>query len=289
MGARARRQQLLLSTATLVGALTGYARGAYATPNCSATGPTVECTGGPFTDAEMIDNTGAPTESLAVTVTPAPFQVNTSDPIALTITGYGEVSFTDSFAASYLEANIAGLEIISNGDTTGGTITPGGVTVETHGTLTGSNAGIYARNYGSGVLNITANGNVTATGSYDTGIFAFDSTAGSGINVTTGANSTVDGDGVGIDARSYGNGPVDVTINGRITSDHGNGLYAKNFTDGTTLTVTTAKGSMINSKLAGMLLKHYGSGAMTITARGDSISSDGAGLQHTTTMARLSP
>ena len=60
------------------------------------------------------------------------------------------------------------LYIRSNGDVTGGN--PGSITVDTNGALTGGNFGVDARNYGSGALSITANGDATA--SSITGIYA---------------------------------------------------------------------------------------------------------------------
>ena len=46
---------------------------------------------------------------------------------------------------------------------------PGSVTVETNGTLTGGDSALIARNYGTGALTVTANGDVTGT--VDRGIY----------------------------------------------------------------------------------------------------------------------
>ena len=55
--------------------------------------------------------------------------------------------------------------------------------------VTGRRDGIFARNYGSGALSVTANGDVTGTTSF--GIYARNS--GSDLDVTTGAGTTVAG------------------------------------------------------------------------------------------------
>ena len=264
------RRQLLLSTATLLGALSGYARGAYAAPNCSATGPTVTCTGGVFSDPEVIDNTGAPTESLEVTGTPAPFQVDTNTGDALTITGYGAVSFTDPFAASYLDSSgyavsgSAALSITSNGDTTGTTVTLGSVTVETAGALTGYYFGIEARNNGSGALNITANGNVTGTYHMGAGIHAVNSAAGTSLEVTTGALTMVSG-ASGILATNSGQGSLSVRANGNVTGTEYYGIFASNSAAGTSLSVTTGADSTIRSNDPGIFASNSGKGSLSVT------------------------
>jgi hypothetical protein len=154
-----------------MGALTGYARSSYAVDPCTAIGPSVQCTGGVFTDPVDLDSTAVPTENLAVTVTPGPFQVKTTTTgDALTITGNGAVSFIDTFAASYLDSSgysrSTALSITSKDYTTGPTVTPGSVTVITHGTLIGGHDGIRAENLGKGALSVKAYGDVKGTVDY---------------------------------------------------------------------------------------------------------------------------
>ncbi|MEZ5827839.1 MAG: hypothetical protein R3D01_05370 [Hyphomicrobiales bacterium] len=83
--------------------------------------------------------------------------------------------------------------------------------------------------------------------------------------MTTGANSTIDGDGVGIERAATAT-ELSITINGGITSDLATASMRRT-SPTARLHVTTAEGSTTNSQQAGMLLKHYGSGAMTVTAR----------------------
>ena len=66
----------------------------------------------------------------------------------------------------------------------------------------GGNYGIRARNYGSGALTVTADGDVTGTNF--AGIFARNSANGTSLNVTTGAGTTVTGGMFGIRALNYG-------------------------------------------------------------------------------------
>ena len=58
------------------------------------------------------------------------------------------------------------LSITSKDYTTGPTVTPGSVTVITHGTLIGGHDGIRAENLGKGALSVKAYGDVKGTVDY---------------------------------------------------------------------------------------------------------------------------
>ena len=71
-------------------------------------------------------------------------------------------------------------------------------------TITGGNRGIYARNLGSGSLNVTTNGDVTGTGATSAGIDARN--YGTDLSVTTDLGTTAVGRNYGIRARNLGSG-----------------------------------------------------------------------------------
>ena len=96
----------------------------------------------------------------ATVSTVAGFSVNAAAGNAITITGDGALSYTDT-NASPLTAPATALYVKSTGDDG---LTPGSVTIDTNGALSGNGYGIKARNNGTGALTITANGNVTGTG-----------------------------------------------------------------------------------------------------------------------------
>ena len=75
------------------------------------------------------------------------------------------------------------------------------VTTGAGSSVTGGTLGIYARNYGSGALTVTADGDVTGTNG--TGINARNFN-GTDLGVTTGAGTTVTGGSNGIVARNSG-------------------------------------------------------------------------------------
>ncbi|BAQ17140.1 hypothetical protein GL4_1686 [Methyloceanibacter caenitepidi] len=282
----------------MLGAAVGYGRTASAVPHCSATGPNVTCSAGVFTDPEIIDNTGDSTQSLAVSVTAPFFRVNTTTGNAMTITGYGAVSFIDSYAASYLDASGfaqgTALSITSSGDTTGTTVTPGSVTVETSGPLIGDTSisptypyygfGIRALNYGGGSLSITTNGDVTG------GAAIGARNEGTSLAVTTGVGTTVAGTYFGIVVDNDGTGPLTITTNGEVTANNSSGCtgpipcsYGIRASNGgspyavTSATVTTNAATTGDD--VGIRVSNVSSGALTITANDDVTGVDRYGIR----------
>lgn len=147
------------------------------------------------------------------------------------------------------------------------TITTGAASV-----VTGANFGINARNFGDGNLTITANGQVI--GESEDGIYALDGSEGDDLTVITGVNSIVTGHDDGIDARNYGSGFLDITANGQVTGQYGDGIYARNShntddDDDVNLTITTGPGSVVVGESDdGIDARNYGSGDLAITANG---------------------
>ena len=87
-------------------------------------------------------------------------------------------------------------------------------------TVTGGFAGFFARDFGSGALDVTANGDVTGINRY--GIIA-QNFHGTNLSVTTGPGTTVTGVVAGIFARNFGSGRLDITVNGDVTGTNHDG------------------------------------------------------------------
>ncbi len=154
------RRRVLLSGTMLVAAAAGYGRRAYGA--CAPTGaPNYQCSGA---NAATQPITAVNNASVS---TVAGFSVNTAAGNAITITGDGALSYTDTNASPLTTTAATGYALfVRSGGAYAGT--PGSVTITTNGALSGF-SGIDARNYGTGAVTVTANGNVTTT---SRGIFA---------------------------------------------------------------------------------------------------------------------
>jgi uncharacterized protein with beta-barrel porin domain len=149
------------------------------------------------------------------------------------------------------------------------------VTTAARTAVTGQTGAIKARNYGTGALTVTANGDVTGTTS--NGIFVSNGTVATALSVTTAAGTTVSGGTAGIFANNSGTGALTITANGDVTGTTGNGISAWNH-DGPALTVTTAAGTTVSGGTSGIYTRHDGAGALTITANGNVTGTSGAGI-----------
>jgi uncharacterized protein with beta-barrel porin domain len=257
LDARSARRRLLMSTATVVGALAGYARQAYAVC-ANVGGSTYQCSG-----ANLVTQT-VNTPNATVSTLPG-FSVDTTVATgnALEITGAGAISYTDVNASPLTAPNIfdTALDVRSTGDIGGGN--PGSITVNINGVLRGGLYGLYAINYGSGATSITANGNATSI--FADGILAVN--YGTSLAVTTGPGTLVGGGISGINAINYGSGALTVTANGNVAGIACCGISAVNY--GTSLTVTTGPGTTVVGGTNGINAINYGSGALTVTANGN--------------------
>ena len=249
----------------LVGALTGYARQAYAACDPNPASPFFVCSGANAATQNilLIDN--------ATVSTVAGFSVDAAAGNAISITGDGALSYTDT-NASYLRAPGTALFIKSNGDAPGPV--PGSVTVDSDGTLIAVDFGIDARNYGSGAVAVTANGDITATDFFGDGINAFNSVAGSDLTVTTGANSTVTAADAAIFANSRGSGALMITANGDLFG--AGGIVAENYF-GTGLSVTTGAGTTAKGTYNGIIALNF-RGTMSIAAYGNVTGTNTVGI-----------
>ena len=247
---RVSRRKLLLSTGTLVGALTGYGR-AYATCDLVVAPNVFECSGAQLTTQQnfLVNN--------AEVSTVAGFGgVVTTDNVAINIQGLGALSFTDSYNAPLTAAQNA-LRIVANVGA------PGSIAVNTNGILTGGNNGIYARNLGvgSGAVDIVATGDVSGTNG--NGIYA-QNINGTGLSIET---ASVSGGTRGIDARNLRSGALggalDIFATGDVVGTSREGIYALN--SGTDLSIETAS---VSGGWYGIRANNSGNGAFDIVATG---------------------
>jgi hypothetical protein len=190
------------------------------------------------------------------------------------------------------------LSVEVNGDVEGGTgvgiyarnvITATGdlsITTGVDTSVTGGQAGILARNFGSHALKIVANGDVVGTNTI--GIFARNGTigtpAGTYLSVTTGPG-TVSGHTYGIQALNYGSGALTITSTGDVTGAASNpdsvGIFALNGYGAVhpngDLSVSTGPGT-VSGAYNGIQASNFGSGALKITTTGDVTGTNKAGI-----------
>ena len=157
------------------------------------------------------------------------------------ITANGKVTGTGSYGIFAVNMLNAGTDLT--------------VTTGQYSDITGSRRGIIAYNLGSGALEITANGAVTGTASF--GIDARNTSSGIDLTITTGQYSDITGGTRGIRARNYG-GVLEITANGKVTGTAGYGIYARNASTGTDLTITTGQYSDITGGYYGVFAKNFG-------------------------------
>ncbi|WP_390585925.1 beta strand repeat-containing protein [Erythrobacter sp. MTPC3] len=124
------------------------------------------------------------------------------------------------------------------------------------GTVTGSTAGIYAQNDGTGILSITT-ADVTAGSSF--GILVLN--AGTDVVVDTSAGTVTSVD-TGIAANNSGTGSITV-VSGDVGSTSAAGVFANNSAAGTDISVDTTDGAVI-AETSGVLALNAGSGSTTV-------------------------
>ena len=239
----------------LVGALGAYGRRAYAA--CiNVGGSNFQCSN-PST-AQSISAANATVTTLAG------FSITTASSNALSITGSGDLSYTDPNFSPLTATSGNGLNITTTASV------PGSITINTNGAVTARNYGIRGRNQGTGALNITVNGDVTSTGTtlLSRGIIALN--FGTNLTVTTGAGADISGARYGILSRNYGTGSTTVTVNGNVTASGTTGLDTGLLARGNAaVTVTTAAGTTVSGQENGIFARSDGSGPVTITVNGD--------------------
>lgn len=270
------RNRLALTTILTVAPFVGYGRPALAASGCDPTGGTTYLCGG--TNGATL---AIPADNATVT-TAAGFSVNSGAGNAITITGDGQLTFTDTNASSIISTDAIGLEVRSAGnDIEGEVTTNGGVTIRTNGNIEGASYGIFSRNNGSGNLSVTADGAVT--GKSVDGIYAVN--YGTDLTITTGADSVIYGRDEGIDAINRGEGNLKVTVNGRVSGQGNDGIFALNAKPedpeggpgGVDLTIITGARSIIEGGRNGVSAYNEASGTLDITIAG-TVSGIGEGI-----------
>lgn len=240
----------------LASAVIGYGRRAYAA--CvPAGGSNFLCSGA--STAQSVSAANANVSTLPG------FRVTTVSSNALAITGSGDLFYTDTNFSALTATSGNGLNVSNAAG-------PGSITINTNGAVTARNYGIRGRNFGSGALSITANGDVISTGtgvaSLSRGIVAVSS--GTDLSVTTGVGTTVSGLRYGILSRNYGTGTTTVTANGDVAASGTTGTDVGILARGTAdVVVTTAAGTTVSGQEIGISARSDGAGALNITVNGD--------------------
>ncbi|MDA9529102.1 hypothetical protein ACM42_11880 [Bradyrhizobium sp. CCBAU 25338] len=249
-------RHLILSSSMLASAVIGYGRRAYAA--CvPAGGSNFLCSGA--STAQSVSAANANVSTLPG------FRVTTVSSNALAITGSGDLFYTDTNFSALTATSGNGLNVSNAAG-------PGSITINTNGAVTARNYGIRGRNFGSGALSITANGDVISTGtgvaSLSRGIVAVSS--GTDLSVTTGVGTTVSGLRYGILSRNYGTGTTTVTANGDVAASGTTGTDVGILARGTAdVVVTTAAGTTVSGQEIGISARSDGAGALNITVNGD--------------------
>jgi outer membrane autotransporter protein len=236
---------------------------------------------------------GAAGVDTAVTATaPAatPVTVTTTPGFGINVTGAGQnaitiigsvgttgLTFTDVNGSS-ITGTFSGISALNNGT--------GALSVTSTGTATGTNRfgifalqsgngtnldvtsnnatggyhGIRARNYGNGALSVTSTGTATGTNGY--GIFAYQSSYGTSLDVSSN-NATGGRDG--IHARNFGTDALSITSTGTATGTSRIGIFAYQSGNGTSLDVTSNNATGGQSGIDAL---NFGTDALSITSTG---------------------
>ncbi|MEM8589839.1 MAG: autotransporter outer membrane beta-barrel domain-containing protein [Pseudomonadota bacterium] len=127
--------------------------------------------------------------------------------------------------------------------------------------VTGKQAGIEARNQGTGSITVTADGLVTSTNVSAAGIRAENFRDG---DITISA-AAVDGGRVGILASNRGDGSIYVTATGTVTGRAGDGILAADPAGSNGLNVRVVAAD-VRGGLGGIVAQNIGTGFLSVTA-----------------------
>ncbi len=238
---------------------------------CVLTSGTSYLCSGTVTVAQEIDVDNA------IVSTAAGFSANVASGNAITVTGEGDLSFTDENASSITASAGKGVYIKTTG---GSSEIEGSITIETNSTINSSAQGIHTSNNSNGGNTfITANGTVTSTTNH--GIHAYGEYYSANITITTGTLSDITGNNTGILALNTGDngGRVNITASGEVTGIAEDGIYAKS-NDGS-VTIVTDANSNVTGADQGIYASTNGSYS-TIIVNGDvtGLSQSGIKVKH---------
>ncbi|MGE3226121.1 MAG: autotransporter outer membrane beta-barrel domain-containing protein [Parvibaculaceae bacterium] len=144
------------------------------------------------------------------------------------------------------------------------------VTTRAGSAVTGA-YGISAANGGSGDMTVTAGGSVGGADGF--GIRA--SNGGGGLTVDTGARSSIVGSTTGIAAYNYGGGDLEITTDGEVEGQGGDGIYARN--EGASLKIVTGAESSVAGSSRGISAVNY-RGNLEITVDGEASGTESYGI-----------
>lgn len=148
--------------------------------------------------------------------------------------------------------------------------TAGDLTVITRN-VTAGNTGISVANQGTGATSVTVQGSV-ASGS--TGVSAFNDILAGNLSVWT---QDILGGASGIVASQEANGSVAVRTDGTVVGQGGSGIRVNTGVQATSVTVTTAQD--VVGRDWGVIIDHSGTGGIEVTAAGDIVGEEEAGVR----------
>ncbi|WCM21719.1 hypothetical protein NDK50_09820 [Paraburkholderia bryophila] len=273
------RRGLMLGTEIVGAWLSWYGR-AFAGSCSPATGASITCTGPAANGTDV-------TQNLTIT---AGGTVSTSSGFGIDTTGKGGNAFNVTGPGAFLDNNGSIITSGLTGVNAANATAAGSLAITTSGTVTGTanygihavngatsnnltisaaNAtggenGIYAFNHGTGALTITTSGLIqntlrgTNSSQHLFGIYGRN--AGTNLSVTAAA---LTGGQDGIRAVNDGTGALSINTTGVVTGVYGDGILARNNTNGTNLTVVAS--GPVNAYRVGVYAKNYGTGALSIT------------------------
>ncbi|GLU28066.1 autotransporter outer membrane beta-barrel domain-containing protein [Brucella sp. NBRC 12950] len=188
--------------------------------------------------------------------------------------GTGSTTITTSGTVTGTSGN--GIQVTNNGEAQDLTVS------QTGGSISGSDNGIFATQWGTGSIIIGVAGDVSGADQH--GIWAINQGSGKNIEITQAAGSTITGYTHGIRADNYGTGAVTITTAGIInqtqTGDENYdtyGVYAYNYPTATDITLIQTGGS-ITANWFGMYANNDGTGSTKIVSSGDVTATAYAGL-----------
>ncbi len=143
----------------------------------------------------------------------------------------------------------------------------GNVNVSTTGVITGiSGHGIFVKNLNGGSATVTTSANVTGSGNSSDGIHITNSANGTGITIST--NSTISGGQKGIYTKNSGSGGTTITLSGKVTATTDAGVHAIDSGSGT-LTVSSDSSEGISAAGSiGVLVGKSGTGNSVVHVAG---------------------
>ena len=200
--------------------------------------------------------------------TQAGFGVSNTGANAITITGDGALSFTDTNHSTIMTSpSSAGLYMNATADDG---MTPGSVTINANGNITGGKYGIFTKNSGTGTMSITLGGDVTGT--TKAGVYAKNTNAGTSIGISIADNKSVSGGTYGIWANDFGTSlTLNTGANSHVTGTDA-GIHAIDNGRGD-ISIATGDNSYVGGHTGITALNNgsnYGSGLLSITTGANS-------------------